>query len=49
MLKKKELEELEELTKPVIEWLNKNCDPYESVVVTCDEVQVVGIHAGIPL
>lgn len=49
MKTKEQLNELEEITKPVIEWLKKYCNPYESVVIDDSEVKVVGINAGIPL
>jgi len=31
---KKQQEEFEALTRPVIEWLNNNCHPHVSVIVT---------------
>lgn len=33
ILSEKEREEFEAVTRPVIEWLNKNCHPHVTVVV----------------
>lgn len=46
---KEQLEDLENITKPVIEWIKKHCNPYESVIITCDEIKVISVDSGIPL
>ena len=43
------LDELEQITKPLLLWLKEYCNPYESIVVCNDEVKVVSVEAGIPL
>ena len=43
------LDELEQITKPLLLWLKEYCNPYESIVINSDEVKVVSVEAGIPL
>ena len=43
------LDELEQITKPLLLWLKEHCNQYESVIVGGDEVKVISVEAGIPL
>ena len=45
----KQLDELREASQSVIEWIKKYCDPYESVVINLDEINVVSVNSGIPI
>lgn len=39
---------LEELTKPLVEYLKKNLHPHASILVTYEQVQVVETTLSIP-
>lgn len=41
--------ELELLCKPLIEFIHKNCNPYDHIVVSGDSIKIVNETAGIPI
>lgn len=41
MISTKQGKEFEEITKPVIEWLNNNGNPHTSVIITTDSAKLV--------
>lgn len=46
---RKELPDMEEFKKavqPLIEWVNKNCDPHEKVVVQMGNAQLISAEMG---
>lgn len=46
---RKELPDMEEFKKavhPLIEWVNKNCDPHEKVVVEMGNAQLISAEMG---
>ena len=45
---KSEMEVLQELTKPVVEWLLRNHDPYTVVSISQDMVTLNKLQMGIP-
>lgn len=42
-------EELKEAAEPLIELLSKFSNPYTSVVVSCDSIEVIEVTTRIPL
>jgi hypothetical protein len=48
-LNKQKLDELEELSCPIIEWLIDNCHPHTMILIEDDHVKVLEIEAGIPV
>lgn len=49
MKTKEQLDKLEDITKPIIEWVKECCNQYESVIINADEIRVISIDSGIPL
>lgn len=47
--KAKEAEKLKVLCQPIVEWLEKNYDPYTQVQITSDNIELVQKTVGIPL
>ena len=45
----KEVEKLKALCQPIVEWLEKNHDPYTQVQITSDNIELVQKTVGIPL
>lgn len=45
----KQRKELEELYKPLAEYLERNHDPYTEIHVSMDAVKLMVVHQGIPL
>ncbi len=43
------LKELELLCKPLVEFMRKNCSPYDHIVVSQDSIKVINETAGIPI
>ena len=43
------VEELKVLCLPIVEWLEKNHDPYTQVQITSDNIELVQKTVGIPL
>ncbi len=42
-------EELEALCKPIVEFLNKNCCPYDYIVISTDSIKIVNETTSIPV
>lgn len=38
--------EFEEAVKPLIKWLNDNCNPHTTVIVTCTDAEVMSGEYG---
>ncbi|MBN1076984.1 hypothetical protein [Clostridium botulinum] len=49
MSKKEELKRLEEVCKPVVDYLKKNYDPHCTVVITDSQIRLVRDEIGIPV
>ncbi|NFH02198.1 hypothetical protein FC831_18380, partial [Clostridium botulinum] len=49
MSKKEELKKLEEVCKPVVDYLKKNYDPHCTVVITDSQIRLVRDEIGIPV
>lgn len=47
ILTKEQLEELKEASKPLLKFLNENCNPHAKVIVECDRVEILGGSASI--
>lgn len=47
--KKEELKKLEEVCKPVVDYLKKNYDPHCTVVITDSQIRLVRDEIGIPV
>ena len=43
-----EMERLNEIAKPLMEYLMKNCHPYSAVVVTAERIAVMEVVLSIP-
>ena len=41
-MKPQKMKEFEELSAPLIEWLNKNYNPHSKIIIYCDSAEVVG-------
>ncbi len=46
---KNKQDELEELAKPLVEYLRDNCHPYTSIVITDERVAVVETALSVPM
>lgn len=42
-------DEIEALCKPLVDFLNKNCCPYDHIVISADSVKIVNESASIPV
>lgn len=42
-------EELEALCEPIVGFLNKNCCPYDHVVISTDSIKIVNETTSIPV
>lgn len=42
-------EELEALCKPIVEFLNKNCCPYDHIVISSASIKIVNETESIPV
>ncbi len=40
---------LEEISKPVVDYLKNNCDPYCTVIITDSHIKLVRDEIGIPV
>ena len=40
---------IEELAKPLADFLNENCHPYVTLVITADRIKVEETQLGIPI
>ncbi|NFS61085.1 hypothetical protein FDF00_09010, partial [Clostridium botulinum] len=49
MSKKEELKKIEEVCKPVVDYLKKNYDPHCTVVITDSQIRLVRDEIGIPV
>ncbi len=47
--RKEEIDKLEELCKPIAEYLKSNYDPYATVVITDSHIKLVRGEIGIPV
>lgn len=47
LLSKEQIAEFEKLAKPLIKYLNDNCDPHCQIIVECDSAQILSGLAGI--
>ena len=43
------IEEIEKITKPIVEYLKKNYNPHTSVIIDCNSIRVVSDEVSIPL
>lgn len=46
---KNKTDQLEQLAKPIAEWIKKNGNPYTQVIITADKIRVTEDMVGIPL
>ncbi|WP_170877312.1 hypothetical protein [Clostridium botulinum] len=49
MDKPKEMEDLEKLCTPIVEYLKENYDPYCNVVISDCDIKLVSTRIGIPI
>lgn len=49
MDKSKEIKELEELCKPVVDYLRENYNPYYGIVITDEGIKLMNVEIGIPM
>lgn len=49
MLTKEQVQEFEQLAKPLVKWLNENGNPHSMIVVECDSAKVYGGECGVPI
>jgi len=49
MLKKEQIKEFEQLSKPLVKWLNENGNPHSMIVIECDGARVYSGECGIPI
>lgn len=47
-MKKVNVEELEQVCKPVVEYMKKNCSPHETIVITDEQFKIVADTIVIP-
>lgn len=47
-MEKEKIKELEELAKPLNEWLQKNFSPHHKIIIECDGAEVVAGEIGVP-
>ena len=45
----KNQDELKKTCQPIVDYLQKNCDPYIEVHISMDEIRVTSVECGIPL
>ena len=45
----KKFKELEILCKPLVEFLRKNCCPYDHIVISKDSIKIVNETSSIPI
>lgn len=43
------IKEIEEITKPIIEYLKKNYNPHTSIIIDCNSIRVVSDEVSIPI
>ena len=48
-MKKVNVEELERVCKPVVEYMKKNCSPHETIVITDEQFKIVADTIVIPI
>lgn len=48
MFTKEQVREFERICKPIFEFLAKNCDPHQSVIIDNDYARIVSDNIGIP-
>ena len=48
-MKQVNIEELERVCKPVVEYMKKNCSPHETIVITDEQFKIVADTIVIPV
>ena len=45
----KNRDELKKICQPIVDYLQKNCNPYIEVHISMDEIRVTSVECGIPI
>ncbi|MCC0740534.1 hypothetical protein [Clostridioides sp. ZZV14-5902] len=48
-MKKKEIEELNKICEPILEYLNKKYSQYNSIVISAEGIKLLSTEIGIPV
>ncbi len=49
ILSKEQVKEFEEASRPLIKWLNDNCDPHTKAIIDCGRAELLEGVCSIPI